>query len=428
MTPMPEPPRTRNHVIDLARVASVIVVVVFHGLLYQVRLVDGAPVVVPWAAPVGLYPLTWVLMIMPLFFVAGGFGHTLTVDRLRREGASYAYYLASRGRRLVGPVAVFVTFCAVVATAAAWLGPLDEVAELGRQVMQLLWFITVYLVIVAIAPAMVSAHDRYGIAPMLALGALAAGVDAWSFAVGDAQLRNLNMLTVWPLVHQLGIAYERGWFRRGPAWTAWACVAGGAAGVAVLVFGFGYPPTAVGFADLPIANIQPPTLAMAVLAVAQCGALGLLERSGVGASLPPRFARVVAVGNALSVGVYLWHIGCILLAGGLLLGLALAVPAASGFLLHQLTVAAVSLVVVAVVVPLLGRLELRLVPPLGGRPDGPLAVVAYAVLAASTLLVWQFGVVLHPMRPGSTLGVIGIWVGSWLMARAAAPSERPVLS
>ena len=401
-----------------------VVVVVFHCLLYQIRLVDGRPAITPWAAPQSLYPLTWILMIMPLFFVAGGFAHTLTIERMWASGSGYAAYLAGRGRRLVGPVVVFVTVTAALASGAAWIGWLDEAAEFSRQLMQLLWFITVYLVIVAVAPAMVRLHDRFGAWVMVALGLAAAAVDAWSFAVGDAGLRNLNMVLVWPLVHQFGIAYHRGWWRTGPAGWAWASIAAGIAGVLLLVFVLGYPPTSVGFADLPIANVQPPTVAMAVLALAQCGVLGLLERAGFLAHVPPRAEKVLGIVNALMVTVYLWHIPVIFLSAGLLLGLSLLAPATAPVALAQLTVAAVSLVLLTVVAPLVGRLDLALIPPLGERQDARLAVAAFAVLLVGTLLVWQTGTVVHPGTPVSTAGVLAIWLGSWLMARASDSDGR----
>ncbi|MFP5415745.1 MAG: acyltransferase family protein [Actinomycetes bacterium] len=419
-------PRDRNHVIDLARALSVGVVVVFHTLLYQIRVTEEGPTLVPWAAPPSLYPLSWVLMIMPLFFVAGGFAHTLTVDRMRAEGAPRSQYLASRGRRLVGPLVVFVSFCAVAASAAAWAGWLAEASELSRLLMQLLWFITVYLFITALAPRMVRLHDRYGAWPMLVLAVLAAAVDAWSFAYDRWEVRNLNMVLVWPLVHQFGIAYQRGWWRRGPAWKAWAAVLAGAAGVAFLVFALGYPPSSVGFADLPIANIQPPTLAMAALALAQCGALALVERSQVLARPPARVVSAVAVLNAVMVSVYLWHIPCIALAGGLLLALVWLLPGTAPVLVSPPVLALASLAVVSAAVPLLGQLELRLIPPMGDEQDPVLAVLAFGLLGAGTLLVWQTGTVVHPARLGSTAGVLAIGLGSWLMARAADRTRAAV--
>ena len=409
--------------IDLARALSVLVVVVFHTLLYRIVLTGDGPTLVPWAAPTWLYPLSWVLMIMPLFFVAGGFAHTLTVDRMHREGSSPGHYLASRGRRLVGPLAVFVTFCAVGFSLVAWAGWLDQASEFSRLLMQLLWFITTYLGIVAVAPGAVRLHDRFGVLPMLVLAALAAGVDAWSFAVDRYELRYLNLFLVWPLVHQFGIAYQRGWWRRGPLWVPWASLVAGAALVAVLVFGFGYPPSSVGFADLPIANIQPPTLAMAALALAQCGLVALVERSEVLATLPEAVERALGVLNTVMVSVYLWHIPLIGVAGGVLALVAVAAPQAAPVLLSPLVLALASLGVVAAAIPVLGRLELRMIPPLGPRQDTTLAVLAFGLLGFGTLLVWLTGTVVHPGRPGSTLGVLAIWVGSWTMGRAADRSQ-----
>lgn len=414
---MPEP--QRNHVIDLARACSVLVVVVYHTLVYRVTMIDGRPHLEAWAAPSWLYPLTWVLMIMPLFFVAGGFAHTLTLNRLRAQGgAPIGHWLAGRGRRLVGPLMVFVTFCAVlftVVTRAGW----PAAAEVSRLLMQLLWFITVYLIVVAIAPAMVRLHDQFGAAVMVALALAAAGVDTWSLAVGNDQLRNLNMLLVWPLVHQFGIAYQRGWWRRGPAWAAWASIAAGITGVVVLIFVFGYPSTAVGFADLPIANLQPPTVAMAFLALAQCGVLGLIERSGVLTHLSERVQRVIGVLNVVAMSVYLWHIPCLVASGTVLLLVTLAVPGLAVVLLSPAVLAPATVATVFAVIPLLGRLELWAIPPMGEFQHSVFAVITYVLLAAGTFLVWQNGTVVDLAHPLSSLGVVAIWVGWWTMRHAA---------
>lgn len=403
----------------MARALSVLVVVVFHTLLYRITLVEGRVDLVPWAAPHVLYPLTWVLMIMPLFFVAGGYANTLTVDRMHRERTSVGHYLAGRGRRLVGPLVVFVSVCAALFTAAAWLGWLDQAADLSRALMQLLWFITVYLVIVALAPGLVRLHDRFGAMPMLALAVLAFAVDLWSFHLGRPEIRNLNMLLAWPLVHQFGIAYQRGWWRRGPGWTPWAAIGVGTTLIVVMIFVLGYPPTSVGFADIPYANLQPPTVAMAALALAQCGALALVERSGALARLSPRTERRISVLNTVMMSVYLWHIPCIVVAGVGLLVLAALMPGLATVLVSPAVLAPCALLVVAAVIPLLGRLELRMIPPLGRSQDSAAAVLAYGTLVLGTLLVWQTGTVIHPARPGSSLGVILIWLGSWLMGHAA---------
>lgn len=415
--------RKRNHVVDVARAASVVVVVVFHGLLYQVRLVGQVPTVTPWSAPEYLYPLSWVLMIMPLFFVVGGFAHALTIDRMRASGGSYAHFLASRGRRIVGPLVLFLGVCTTLATVAAWAGWADAAITLSQQLMQLLWFISVYLVIIAIAPMMVRLHDASGVWPMLVLGVVALAIDTWSLRTGEPLVRALNLVTVWPLVHQLGIAYERGWFRRGPAWTPWVAIGAGAGTVAYLVLVAGYPATSVGFPDIPYANIQPPSFAMVALAVAQCGVMGLVERSGWLATLSARAQTVLGTVNALLVTTYLWHIACIVLAGLGLVILALAVPVAAPVLLNQLVVALAGLVLVVLLVPPIGRLEQRLVPALGRDQDPVHALVAFALLTAGTIGVWQFGTVLHPAAPWSIVSLTAVALGATLM-RGAADARR----
>ncbi|WP_040160936.1 acyltransferase family protein [Nigerium massiliense] len=414
--------KQRNHVIDIARAASIVMVVVFHALLYRIGLADGRPTVTPWAPPHWMWVLSWVLMCIPVFFIAGGFGHALTIDRMRRERSGYGHYLANRGRRLVGPLLVFVTVWAVVATAAAWLGFLEPAVTLSRAFMQLLWFLTVYLVIVGIAPGMVTLNDRFGTRVMIALAALAAVVDAWSFGIGNTDLRYLNVLIVWPLVHQFGIAFQRGWLRRGPSWTPWAAVGAGVAGILVLIFGFGYPGSSVGLADIPIANVQPPTLAMGFLGLAQTGVMALLDRSGVWAHISPRFERLLGITNALMMSIYLWHIPCIVIAGLAAVLVSMAWPPAAVVLLNQLTVAGLALLIVAALVPLIGRLEYRVIPPLGAHQRLLRAVTAYVVLVVGTAMTWLNGTVLHPAAPLSTVGVCLVWLGSWLMARAADSS------
>ena len=74
----------RNHLIDLSRALSVVVVVTFHCLLYQIVVVDGRPQVVPWAPQphAAWWTASWFVMIIPLFFIAGGFAHALVIDRM----------------------------------------------------------------------------------------------------------------------------------------------------------------------------------------------------------------------------------------------------------------------------------------------------------------------------------------------------------
>ena len=212
----------RNYLIDLARIGSVLIVVIFHTLLYQVTVDAGGIVITPWAPDRIWWLISWFATIIPVFFVAAGFANALIVDRAASSGTPYAGYLVQRIRRLLGPMTLFLAVNTLISTVPAWTGRQSEAADLSRQFAQLLWFLAVYLVIVAVAPLAVRAHDRWGALPMLPLLLGAIGVDAWSFAIDDHGVRWLNLLFIWLLAHQWGIAYHRGWFRGWPIWRSLA--------------------------------------------------------------------------------------------------------------------------------------------------------------------------------------------------------------
>lgn len=407
----------RNLTVDFARAAAIFIVVFFHTLVLQVRLVDGRPTLLPWSPGPIWWAASWLFLCIPMFFIAGGYSHAVIVDAMHRRGTGYGHFLASRGHRLIGPLTFFVTVSALVSTGFAWTGHLSAAVDISRQVMQLLWFISVYLLIVFAAPALVWLHDRYGVLVMLALGFLAAVVDQWSFAVHDYQLRDLNLLLVWPLAHQLGVAYHRGWFRRGPVWVPAVAAAVGVLAIVGLVFLGGYPASAVGFGDLPIANVQPPTVAMVALAAIQASGLAFAERFA-----PPiseKLARPISIANALMMTTYLWHIPCIALGAGTLVLLATIAPGLTWFWLHPLVVSSLSILIATQVVPLIGRVEMSLIPPLGPRQNLPAAATAFFILIAGTATVWRTGTVIHPASPWSTVGVLATWAGAGLLAWAA---------
>lgn len=158
---------------------------------------------------------------------------------------------------------------------------------------------------------------------------------------------------------------------------------------------------------------------MAFLALAQCGVLGLVERSGVLTTVSPRFEKALATINALMMSVYLWHIPCIILAAAVGLIVGILVPPLAPLLLSQLMISAMTLALCALIVPLIAQVDLRLIPPLGAHQKLGRAVVAYLILTSGTTLTWLNGTVLHPRSPWSTAGVLLIWLGSWLMAKAA---------
>ncbi|MBK9696947.1 MAG: acyltransferase [Propionibacteriaceae bacterium] len=413
-------PTVRNHLIDLARIASVVIVVVFHTLLWVISLRDSRISVDPWAPGPGWWFASWFFASIPVFFLAAGFANTVIVDGSRARGITWSRYLVERGTRLAGPLTLFMAVFALVSSLPAWFGALDPAVSLSRQFAQLLWFLVVYLGLLLTAPVLVAAFDRFGGWSLLPLVALAVGVDVIVRHTGQFEWQWLNLAVIWPLAHHWGVAYHRGWFRGWPVWGSLLVLVGCAALLVAMVFGLGYPPAAVAWADILVANLQPPTVAVLVLGLAQASALGLAERFGLARSLPTRLVGPVHVANALLFTVYLWHIPVIVLAGSLLAGGSLLWPAAAGLLLSQPVFLVLVLTVTVGLVPQIGRLEWRLIPQVAAEAPGRgLAPVAFVVLWAGVAAVWKCGAVVHPGALASTVSVVLLFVGITLVAGAA---------
>lgn len=429
--------RERNHIIDLARIAAVLMVVLFHSLLFRIELVSGGPVATAWEPGPQWWPFSWLVMILPLFFVAAGYVDAVAVDAMPAGGL--AHFLVTRTRRLVGPLVLFVTAVSVVATIAAWqdgtAAPTPYPDSAGRSWLAtatlmsrdycfFLWFVAVYLLLVLLAPVMVAVNDRKGLLVMVGLGLLAAAFDQWSFAADDPSARQANVVIVWAFCHQVGIAYHRGWLRRGPLWVPVAGLTASGAGIALLIGVAGYPPSALAFADASVANNLPPTAALALLGIGQAALLGLLERIPR-RRLEARSAARLRTLNALTVDIYLWQNTCIIIAMQVLVWVGLAVPPLAGWLLSPAGITLGSAAVIAVCVPPVARVTSRWTPRLGERQSQPGGVIAVTLLITGTTLVWQSGAVIHPERAWSSLGVLAVWTGAATLAWAAARPATP---
>jgi hypothetical protein len=320
-------PPTRDRYVDLLRVGSLAVVILGHWLMaVPIAAADGTVRVtnVLALAP-ALRPLTWLLQVMPVFFLVGGYAHAKTLSR----SGSYASFIRSRTSRLLRPAAVFAAVWLVIGTAAGLAG-LDHGGLIRlalRTVAQPLWFLGVYLGVVALAPAMWGLHRRLGrwaaVVPVGLLGATAL-VDVARFGGGHSSLAYLNLAFVWVGVHQLGFFYADGSLQR----VAGRLAAGGLGGL-VLLTGFGpYPVSMVGVPGEAVSNMSPPTLALAACGVWLTG-LVLLVRGPADRWLArARVWRVVVIGNLLTMTAFLWHLTAafVVIGGALAFGGGLGAP------------------------------------------------------------------------------------------------------
>ncbi|MFF9630183.1 acyltransferase family protein [Streptomyces fradiae] len=309
-------PATRDRYIDLLRVASLAVVVLGHWLMAAVTAdgkVGNLLAVVP-----RLQILTWALQVMPVFFFVGGFAHALSY----RSRPAYAAFVRGRVRRLLRPTALFAAVWGAVALAVQLAGAGGGLTGTAlRLVTQPLWFIGIYLAMVAFTPPLLRLHRRWGWGAFAALAGGAAAVDGLRFAAGVPYVEFLNFALVWLAVHQLGFLRADG--RLG---APWALAGAGLAGAVALVAFGPYPLSMVGMPGEKVSNMAPPTLALLCHGVWLVGAVELLRGPGTRLAARARVWRAVVAANGVAMTAFLWHLTAMLAVYGALLALGAPLP------------------------------------------------------------------------------------------------------
>ena len=105
-------PKTRDDYVDFLRAFSLVIVVIWHWV-FTILLINESTVSPsnPIGFTRGMWAITWVLQVMPVFFFVGGFTHRLAFDNYT-TGTSRKF-LKRRTKRLLVPALSLV---------AIWIG------------------------------------------------------------------------------------------------------------------------------------------------------------------------------------------------------------------------------------------------------------------------------------------------------------------
>ena len=435
---MPAPTSTprRDPYPDALRAGALLVVVLGHWIATLPRQQDGRlarteHLLATWD---GAAMLTWLVQVVPLFvFVSAA----VSADGVaRRVGAAGpARWWAARALALARPTVTYVAV--LVALAAVGLASDGRLLGLFDQSLTVhLWFLLMLLTVQALLPWCLRLDDRFGLGAVAALVLAAAVLDLLRAGVSSpddlarlgslvaerpAGIAWLNMLVVWLIPQQLGIAWKRGRFG-GPG-AGLALLALGAAWL-LLAMASGYPVAMVGVA-LAGNNMLPPTLALVGVMWLQAGAVLAFEplaRRLLAGRAP---ARAIAVLGALGMPLYLWHKLAELPAAwlGERLGLPIdaGLPGEPGFWLGRACWIGLCLLMVAPVIAAVVRFELRRERDVPGATRMPAIVIGGFSLYAGLGLALAWGV-----WPGAVLALPAVLIASWqLRARGAERDVAP---
>ncbi|MTV24255.1 acyltransferase [Nitriliruptoraceae bacterium ZYF776] len=409
-------PSDRHRTVDLLRGTSLIAVAVGHWLLATLVLDDGRLSATSALAEVpGLQLLTWVFQVMPLFFLCGGVANLRSWASATGRGDGYRVWLGGRLRRLVGPtvVAVGCWVAGLGVLVATGLLPAELVGLAAATVSVPLWFLAVYLLVVAAAPAMLAWHRRAGLAVPIVLTVGAFAVDV-AHGAGVPLVGWANFALVWLVPQQLGFLWADG--RLGGRRTAALAAVGGLATLVALTFAGPYPVSVVGVPGAEASNNSPPTVVLLALALTQLGLVRLAEPALERWLQRPRVWGAVVVLNLRALTVYLWHLPVLVAVAAVLApaGLTpLVAPGAPGWWATRPVWLVQLLVVLVAVAPLVGRLEDA--PLLASRPSARAVPGAVVAGVAAFALLATHGV---PV-PGTAVEA-GSWAGLAALGVAAA--------
>lgn len=312
-------PAGRDRYVDFLRVASMVVVVLGHWLMAVVVFEGGrlrASNVLE-TVPDARW-LTWALQVMPLFFVVGGYANAASWAAAGRDGLGYGTWLGTRLGRLVRPALVFAAVWSALVLALRATG-VDPGAVRAGSIAQPLWFLAVYVVVVALAPAAVAVHRCWGGWAAVALAATVAAADAGHRALGLPLVVWANLAAVWLFAHQLGVIWRLGLVSTWSKGRLLAMAVGALVGLGALCGGLGYAVSMVGGTDEGWSNTFPPSFALVAVAVWQFAtALALRPVADRWLARPRAWTAVVAA-NGLAMTFYLWHMTALLAVSALTL-------------------------------------------------------------------------------------------------------------
>ncbi len=290
---------------DFIRAFSLLVVVAWHWVFTIIVWEDDGPHATnPIGFTTGLWLVTWLLQVMPLFFYVGGFSHLKAWEKASARGEPIWQFTWRRIKSLAIPgLALLLTWMALGAALQSVYG-WEWIGRGVTLVVSPLWFLGVYLMLIALLPIALWVHARADTVVLVVLAGAAGAIDIARFRYDLEWLGLVNMVLVWGLCHQLGFFYERVVNARRSV--DWSLLLAGLFGLAGLVGSGLYPGSMVGVPG-ERSNMAPPTLCIIALVLFQAGVVEVIRPAMQRKLAEERWARASSTINRFSLPLFLFH-------------------------------------------------------------------------------------------------------------------------
>ncbi|MDW3176685.1 MAG: acyltransferase [Acidimicrobiia bacterium] len=386
----------RNRAVDFYRVLAMLAVAVGHWL--AMVAVGGADGEVIGGNALSFVPelgwATWVLQVMPLFFVVGGFSSAMSLDAHARSDGRSQDWIAARLRRMLPPAVVLAATWLVVLAAGAAAGQVTLAMAAVHASAIPLWFLANYTIDTALAPFVLPRFRR----DPRRFGVLIVG----TFLVFEAMriadvpvLPHVNWVLGWLAFQVLGMAWRDGLLPSGGrlialAGSFWATT------LALVLSGGPWSISMVHAPGLEHSPTNPPSLSLMTFGAAfSLTAIALAPKiSDLLAARPKAWMAVVA-SNSMAMSIYLWHMTAAVIFTGvvhLTVGLPTATVGSFDWWMFKIPTILGSMIVLAPIVALVSRVERQaLLAPRRPWNGGVVSIVAVAALTSTALKLWTSG-------------------------------------
>jgi surface polysaccharide O-acyltransferase-like enzyme len=372
-------PATRNRVVDATRAVAMLAVVVGHWLVaLPTAGVNGSIGGINALEQLHSFQyLTWIFQVMPLVFVVGGFANAASLATARARGGRDSGWVAGRLRRLLKPTIVFASFWGGLRLMTGGVGLVATAAHVASVP---LWFLAVYVVVVAVQPLIDRVWKSHRVATLAGLVVLSLVGDLAQITPGLGAVAWLNHIWVFAACQQLGVLWFEG---RLPSGRRAFVAAVAALGTAVGLVAFGpWSLSLVYVSGQRMSNAHPPSIILLLMGVFQVCAVRSIEAKAQGWLQKPKVWMAVALINLRIMTIYLWHFTALIIASVMVIPLGMRPAAGLGstswWFTRPLWYALLTALLVGIVA-LVGRFESG--GKAAARPVVLLAIVPIASLA-----------------------------------------------
>ena len=304
-------PPDRNRIVDFWRAVAILVVVFGHWLAASIWLKPNDEIALlnslEWVPYSGW--ITWIVQVMPIFFLAGGYANARGLGKVVAGEQRRRDWITARIRRLFTPVIpLLLVWVGLILALRPFVPP--EVVYAGAMSATVpLWFLAVYVILTALAPATYRWWRQAGPVTVLVFAAAAVAVDVARFRFDVPGIGWVNFLFVWAALHQIGYWWSTRDTTGGiTSATGWATAAASLGALIAVTWIGWYPVAMVGVPGAGVTNMTPPTFAIVLLGVMQAGIIWGTQPAVRRLTARANVWHGVVAFSGIIMTVYLWHL------------------------------------------------------------------------------------------------------------------------